>query len=199
MAYTNTWSNTSPTGSTPAKQIDNEFQKFRLDVQERMDSIVTDWTADPVVLKPENGGAVSGKSIHVPAWSFVSDNALTHTDTGVTITADSDLYASVILPIGATVKSFQAMVIPGLGMMTVRLGFINHGTSIPSFTSVDSNTQAGSSAIKLVNNSLADLAHVVTINRHYLIWITTDSSLFAPSKIFGVQIVYDIANVSQTI
>lgn len=199
MAYTNTWSNLSPTGSTPAKQIDDEFRKLRVDIQERMETFITDWETDPVVLKPESGGPVEGKSIHVPGWAFVSDNDITRISTGILIDVDSDLYAPVILPIGVTVRSFQAMVIPGNGIMTVRLGYINHGVSAPVFTTVDSNTHTGSSSLVLIDNSDANLAHVTDINRHYLLWITTDSAIGAVSKICGVQIVYDIDNVKQTI
>ncbi len=199
MAYTNTWSDTSPTGSTQAKQIDDEFRKFRVDVRERMNSFVEDWTADPVVLKSSTGGPVTGKSIHVPGLAFISDNDISTTATGRATAIDSDLYAPVIFPIGATIKSFQAMVIPGLGTMTIRLGYITHGLSTPTFITVDSNTQVGSTGIKLVNNSNAELAHVVAVNRYYTLWITTDSDLSSPSKVFGMQIVYDIDNVSQTL
>jgi hypothetical protein len=199
MAYTNEWSDASPTGDTPAKQIDDEFRKLRVDIRERMNTLVTDFTADPIELKAESGGAVTDKTMLVPSWAFKSDNDLTHTSTGVSVGVDSDLYAPVILPIGATVKAFQAMVIPGLGTMTVRLGYIDHGLAAPTFITVDSNTSVGSSSIKLISNSDSELAHVVATDRHYLLWITTDSSTIAPSKIFGVKITYDIDNVSQTI
>lgn len=199
MAYTNTWSDTTPSGSLPAKEIDTAFQNFRKDIHERMDSIFVDWTADPVVLKDAFGGPVEGKSIYVPGHAFVSDNDIVHTSTKIVIGTDSDLYAPVILPNGAKITGFQAMVIPGLGTMTVRLGYISHGLANPAFNTVDSNTHVGSSGITLIDNSDSSLAHVVDINRYYSLWITTDSSLVSPSAIFGVQIVYNIDNVKQTI
>lgn len=50
MAYTNSWSVIIPAGSDPAT-VDNDLRQLRLDFQERMNSLVDDFTDDPVVLK----------------------------------------------------------------------------------------------------------------------------------------------------
>lgn len=52
MPYTNAWSDSIPTGAELARNIDDQIRQLRLDVHERMDSLVADWTADPVVLSP---------------------------------------------------------------------------------------------------------------------------------------------------
>lgn len=57
MPYTNPWSDTDPPGSQAANTIDDELRQLRLDIHERMDDIVADWTADPVV---PVGGASAG-------------------------------------------------------------------------------------------------------------------------------------------
>lgn len=49
MAFTNVWSNIIPAGSDPANTADDEIRQLRLDIDERMDSIVGDWSADPIV------------------------------------------------------------------------------------------------------------------------------------------------------
>ena len=49
MAYTNAWSNIVPAGSDALNTADDQIRRLRLDVQERMDDIVADWTTDPVV------------------------------------------------------------------------------------------------------------------------------------------------------
>ena len=49
MAYTNSWSNIVPAGSDALSTADDQIRRLRLDVQERMDDVVADWTADPVV------------------------------------------------------------------------------------------------------------------------------------------------------
>jgi hypothetical protein len=49
MAFTNPWSNIIPAGSDPANTADDEIRQLRLDIDERMDTIVGDWSADPIV------------------------------------------------------------------------------------------------------------------------------------------------------
>ena len=51
MAYSNSWSNIIPVSSDPLNTTDDQLRRLRLDVQERMDDLVDDWTADPVVPK----------------------------------------------------------------------------------------------------------------------------------------------------
>jgi len=53
MAFTNVWSNVIPAGSDPANTADDELRQLRLDIDERMDTIVADWSADP--LQPLTG------------------------------------------------------------------------------------------------------------------------------------------------
>lgn len=50
MSYSNAWSDTIPLGSELASHIDDQIRQLRLDIHERMNTLVTDWTADPVVL-----------------------------------------------------------------------------------------------------------------------------------------------------
>lgn len=51
MAYTNVWNTTNPVGSDPASNADDDIRKLRLDIQERMDTVLGtgNWTVDPVV------------------------------------------------------------------------------------------------------------------------------------------------------
>ncbi len=49
MAHTNVWSNVIPAGSDALNTADDQIRQLRLDIQERMDEVVDDWTADPVV------------------------------------------------------------------------------------------------------------------------------------------------------
>ncbi|KKK63500.1 hypothetical protein LCGC14_2993660 [marine sediment metagenome] len=49
MAYSNSWSNIIPVSSDPLNTTDDQLRRLRLDVQERMDDLVDDWTTDPVV------------------------------------------------------------------------------------------------------------------------------------------------------
>ena len=60
MAYSNSWSNIIPVSSDPLNTADDQLRRVRLDVQERMDDLVDDWTADPVVLSDIDVGIVTG-------------------------------------------------------------------------------------------------------------------------------------------
>lgn len=58
MAYTNSWTTVAPAGSAAANTADDEIRKLRLDLEERMNDLVNDWTVDPVVLKSEGPSGV---------------------------------------------------------------------------------------------------------------------------------------------
>lgn len=56
MPYTNVWTDTDPPGAQAANTIDDELRQLRLDIHERMDDVVMDWLADPVVINPTATG-----------------------------------------------------------------------------------------------------------------------------------------------
>ena len=60
MAHTNAWSNIVPAGSDNLNTADDQIRRLRLDIQERGDEIVDDWTADPVVPKKLDVSRVIG-------------------------------------------------------------------------------------------------------------------------------------------
>lgn len=49
MAYTRSWSDTTPPGSQAANTIDDEIRNLRVDVHERMTDLVPDWTAAAIL------------------------------------------------------------------------------------------------------------------------------------------------------
>lgn len=55
MAKTRSWSTTIPADGEEAAGLGGDIRNLRVDIEERMADIVTDWTADPVVLKPAGG------------------------------------------------------------------------------------------------------------------------------------------------
>jgi hypothetical protein len=77
MPHTNAWSNLIPLGSDLAGHIDDDIRQLRLDVFERMNDIVVDWTADPIVLKP-----ISSNDNHryIPFSLFLNDMHAKETD-----------------------------------------------------------------------------------------------------------------------
>lgn len=67
MPYTRPWSDSTPPGSRNANEIDDAIREFKVDVHERMDDIVVDWTSDPIVLD------IGGTFVNVKGLSY-NDN-----------------------------------------------------------------------------------------------------------------------------
>lgn len=66
MAYTRVWNETTPVGSTAqASDIDLIIQQLKQDIRERMNTIVTDWTTDPITSAfPARGVSVYNSALH---------------------------------------------------------------------------------------------------------------------------------------
>lgn len=67
------WDETVPIGSvTDSDLIDELFRELKLQIRERMNDIVVDWTTDPVVLKPTPGVTlpIGGATIFPPHLLF---------------------------------------------------------------------------------------------------------------------------------
>lgn len=60
MAYTRAWDETAPLGSAAASSIDTIFQQLKTDLRERLNEVVVDFTADPVVPKEGKGRVYYG-------------------------------------------------------------------------------------------------------------------------------------------
>ena len=71
MAYSNSWSNIIPVSSDPLNTTDDQLRRLRLDVQERMDDLVDDWTTDPVVPQKLDVSRIDG----TPDLAVVYTNA----------------------------------------------------------------------------------------------------------------------------
>lgn len=70
MPYTRPWDNTQPLGSADPGTIDDIFRNLKVDITERMDSILDvsgKWeSGDPIVLNLAGVGAQTGAKIYIP-------------------------------------------------------------------------------------------------------------------------------------
>ena len=82
MAHSNVWSNIIPAGSDALNTADDQLRQLRLDIQERMDEVVSDWTADPVVPLGADVVIATGQ----PDVAVVYTNANLNALTGVALT-----------------------------------------------------------------------------------------------------------------
>lgn len=66
MAYTRSWSEADPLGTVQATTIDDEIRNLKVDIRERMDTLLGagKWAGDPV-------GAMAGVTLTVPASSGI--------------------------------------------------------------------------------------------------------------------------------
>jgi hypothetical protein len=69
--YTNPWSDVTPSDSSQANQIGADLRQLRLDIHQRMNSLVNDWTASPVTLQAQNSGAATGKIAMIAGSGFI--------------------------------------------------------------------------------------------------------------------------------
>ncbi len=142
MAHTNAWSNVVPAGSDPLNTADDQIRRLRLDIQERMDEVVDDWTADPVVPKTTilvahvyEGAALSiltGVALTVNWFAETIDTGSFHdNDTNrsrLTITDAGyyQLYSSLDLTSGATADAVGLMEIRKNAASTVATVNMHH-------------------------------------------------------------------------
>lgn len=140
MAYTNTWDDSRPPGTQLAKNIDDEFRVFRVDVHERMNSLVVDWLADPVVLQGSMGGAKTGKIVYInhAAFDIISPVPLIplsisrgEVETINTSASNQDFIAPTWIPGNMTITRLRAIVrnSTGSGTITVALDSISFDVS----------------------------------------------------------------------
>lgn len=107
MPFTNVWSTTRPPGSEVAKNIDNEIRALRVDIDERMAAaLFVDFAADPLVLRDEVIGKVTGKKLLIPFTNFIG-GVTTLVDGGRTFDGTSKMYGGFILPVGSIMTKVE--------------------------------------------------------------------------------------------
>jgi len=82
MAYTRAWSVITPAGSDPLNTADDEIRNLRVDVNDRMDDLVDDWTVDPIVIK----NSLSRVKAVLTSNLLIANNAVSN------ITWNSEIY-----------------------------------------------------------------------------------------------------------
>ena len=155
MAYSNAWSNIIPAGSDALNTADDQIRQVRLDVQERMDDIVDDWTADPIVVKSDviptaslahvyEGAALSilsGVALTVNWFAETigtgsfHDNVTNKSRLTITDAGYYQLYSSLDLTSGATADAVGLMEIRKNAASTVATVNMHHvgGTTAQTY------------------------------------------------------------------
>ena len=143
MTYTRTWTTTAPADTSAANQLGLDIRQLRQDIQDRMNSIVVDWTADPVVPQAILGGGANNKVIYMGSQAFNynsplnSDQSVTYGNgvTGLTSTATGSsapptLFCSFPLPQGITINQVFINVTPNsTASVQATFVYVNNGPS----------------------------------------------------------------------
>lgn len=116
MPYTNPWVDNIPSGSAQASTIDDQLRQLRLDIHERMDTILDTgkkWGDDPIGL-PDITGTVVDRHVYINPFSIQpvnqSDNVRYEWGGhGIFKSQGSDLVTvcPVVLPLGVTITRVE--------------------------------------------------------------------------------------------
>lgn len=132
MPYGHVWNDTDPPGTELAKNIDDQIRLLRSEIHERMDDVVVDWTADPVVpISPIASDLVR----IIPAAAFLNDY---HGAAGVGVfgghvkgAVGTGIHLAPlgnVLPKGCTITKVEfAVTLAGTGAITVTAKLLESG------------------------------------------------------------------------
>lgn len=193
MGFTNAWSITRPTGTLPANQIDDEIRAFRLDVQERMNVIFEDFSADPLVAKPAFGGKVTGNTVVIHHAAFINDDGLVAPRTAKYLqeqNAPTTWYARVTIPVGVTITKFEALVDP-IGGNTINTSLQLMTFDDVAGTNTIINVGANGNGAVVVSSAV----NYVTLNNEvYFVQFTITTN---GQRFYAARITYDSPDVSK--
>jgi len=204
MAYTRVWVNNTPPGAQAANTADDEIRNLRVDVEERMGTLVTGWltggATDPIVVKPEILGNVTGKKLtlhwseFVKQWDLSSTNAGAFDDKFVQGPVNTVYVCPIPIPVGDSITSATCMV----GWAGGTIIFSLHRGS---YSAVPTDSLVGSVNIvsggDQVSPNISGLPHTVLADNAYYLSLSTGAN--AGNKLYGAQIIYNTPDCRNTI
>jgi hypothetical protein len=196
--YTNPWSNTIPSGNTPANQIDDHIRQVRFDVAQRLGEIFVDFAASPLVFRDFILGKATGKKMLIPPHAFIGADLdpVAFGDDSVATTEVTTLYAPVILPPGAVITQIRAAVKRGAtGVLNFAL--LSHTFNTAVTLAVESIISQGITAntttiidtgvIAVGSRPVIDAAKTYKLKQY----VASPNSLLFHWN-YGVEITYDV-------
>ena len=193
MAFTNPWSDIIPAGSDPANTADDEMRQIRLDVHERMDQIVGDWTADPLFVLTgirkslvwSDGGQING------LVTYDTDSFGIHLNVALD---QVTWWTRLPLPVGAILQDVEFTVFDDVAGAGVDNEVFRTSYSPPARISLGSVSSVTVPAI-YQTVSVTALAHTVLIDEP-IICRSLVTSVVNPNsaRYYGLNYVYDLPN-----
>lgn len=202
MTFTRPWV-TAQSGAVNANTIDTLFSNLRVDIEERAEaSLFTDMALDPLVLRPEVNGAVTGKIITLAGYSFNinpdKDNNLLTYQTDGSVRIETSAFAArcgIVLPAGITVTRVRWL-INNVGTDTVTAKFLSRAFGVgnaPNVLNIQTKSSAGE---ELISSGAITLPVVSTQCYWFEIDKTAGVSAF---YLFGVELQYNTPDSRNTV
>ncbi len=198
MPYTNAWSSTIPLGSADPGTIDDVVRQLRLDIEERMNDVVADWTVDPVVLDVSTVGTQTGVVImyhHTILQPRQDDDDVGYEGAGLGEYFLSDnetgktAFGALNFPVGSTLTNFEATIdVGGGGDLDMRIAYITSGTGARTLVSTISQATSG---IRTMDTGT--ISHPVLTNRAY--YVHFDNTTSVRYRIYAMKATIDVTGL----
>lgn len=196
--YSNDWTANRPLGSAQANTVDDEIRALRLDIQERMNDLVEDWTADPVKINPTSLPQSTAIKLFIGPYGIqpgVQGDVNQHYGDGgfQSASAQSSTRCNVSLPVGCVVTKFEVMALvstsPSLAVTLMKTTWVAGGTSITVTPTDFALTLPISPVIAIV--ATPDNTAAETVSDNFVYWIK-NSGPGGQYIIYGYLITYDL-------
>lgn len=209
MAYTNPWNESVPLGSAPRSTVDDIVRALKLDIRERMNAVVVDWAADPVVLQPSFAGEINKTRMF--NWSVFNFDVAPTAITDKYVEWDNTVplvtgYAVVDVPdhVDFTLMQlwYQRMHPSGNGLATGALSLLSydHGSDIIATVA----SLPGLIGVGGVNNPITQFTHTANFNQlSYRLKFAVSNSTGFPNndsfRLYLVSLRYTAHNLTETL
>jgi hypothetical protein len=198
MPYSNAWTNNHPLGSAAPSGIDDAARRLRLDIQERMDSIVDDWTADPVVLTVSGIGGQTGVEVFFSHNLIeVEDDTNSWTRTDLYLETDNNTgdryYMPLMLPVNAELQQIDILIDKhNSPQVDITLQYVEFDVTPAALTvgSTQNYTTVGIQKYTFASS----MAHTIVTDRMYQLKFELVGA--GAARIYGVKCTIDLAGLT---
>lgn len=191
MAYTHAWTDNVPLGSEAAANIDDFMRRARLDIHERMNDVVVDWTADPVVPKTPGSGATR----IIPAAAFQTlggpmDGSSFLDDSGLSLhlIGSGPNWAAPIsdfIAIGSKIVKLEYLVDRNT-ITTVTFSLLSMTFSLTPTPATEHTIATSAGGLQIVDSGA--IAITLDVGKIYVIEVDKGSTGGQTGKFYGVRV-----------
>lgn len=204
MAFTRDWDSTTPTATSQLSAGDDAIRALKVDIEERLSSIVEDIDADPMVLSEDAVGSIgakTGKAIIIGPHAFMpvddDDNVswqaqYVQLDDGPNVT----IRAPLLLPIGAVITKVELLgdknTADQITCVVKGAGFSSSPSAPTSKHTALTRTAAGAGIETSGTLSIDVIADE-------LLFIEVAGDTNGNARLYGVRITYDVSDATETL